>query len=705
MRTAIDPCGHQKGAMLEVYAERIRSRALLKNQAAAAASLLRACRRAALAADPRAQLAIAEIEAVQASAKVALLATQPRDAATYEGAYRDISMEDLVFAWAEALPPGWVGVPTYHAGQRLSPQMENSLAKASSRLHFLPTDLSQGLSEPLCLAADAVVTISSTTAMAALLFGKKAAVTGISPFANWAVSKPEDLDSAPTLTSSEAASVIAFLTHRFSFDHESLMQHPRKLADHLAALASQPDPSAWMLDLRDWTPESAAQLFRFDFCFSPTSENIKGCERTRLSRSLEQQALELDSVRQEWRRAVQERDQLLHQRDEQSQAIEASRSECAALREQAVSETRAAGSLRVALQESVTEADRLKVAFEASQREVTVLMQSSENHLKFAEGIRAELDEERDALSTARAHVENLCGDLAVCRQELSLARQETDRRRAELDAERGALAASRAEVERLSAKPVESRLELSQARRECDEVSARFTALASVCDEQKGRLLEAQATASARAAELRAAVEQSVNAELQVEQLRSQLGNALAASSELEFEVQSMRAGLSSANQRLEACERSLVIVTQDRDLSLQSGRTLQSRVVAAEAARLESEQRAYENERLLREQLSRCDQASIALEEAQRRVPTLQAAVVDANAAHRKAEAALAQAEALSRLQARELTQLRHRLSGMTENFGRMAYLLRCAEQERDMMMPAAIDLNQATPIVAPE
>jgi len=167
-----------------------------------------------------------------------------------------------VYSWAERLPEGWIGVPTYHPGYRLHPAMEAALARSCRRLRFLPDELAQGLTEPLLLAADGMITVSSTTAMTGLLRQKRVIVTGTSPYRGWCCARPEDLENAVPLTPDEATSTLAFLCNRYVHDHGELTRNPALLAELLGAVVRQPDPAAWFMDMSAWSIRNVRSLFQ-----------------------------------------------------------------------------------------------------------------------------------------------------------------------------------------------------------------------------------------------------------------------------------------------------------------------------------------------------------------------------------------------------------------------------------------------------------
>ncbi|MGF6381307.1 putative nucleic acid-binding Zn-ribbon protein [Paraburkholderia atlantica] len=311
-RTAFDPSGHQTMSLLETHAHRISSLPLTPQVRSQALSLLLAIKQTAYVADARGVQVAAALEELRRENRVALLVTQPTDAVTYEGSYQPIELENLLYAWSEALPPGWIGVPTYHGGQQLTEDMEAALAAATPRLRFLPQTLSRGLSEPMLLAADGMVTISSTTAMTGLLFQRRVVVTGRSPYNTWCESDPAKIADAPTLNDDQVASVLCFLTNRLTLSHELLDKKINPLIELMKAVSASEDPVEWFTDISEWTLEKAAELFRFRGCVRNAGSNLQGCLREQLERQLGEATVQRNVFESEWKAAVADRDRLNH---------------------------------------------------------------------------------------------------------------------------------------------------------------------------------------------------------------------------------------------------------------------------------------------------------------------------------------------------------------------------------------------------------
>ncbi len=434
LRTAIDPCGHQSGALLERFRARLGATRLSRRQQGQAARLLQKLQDAAPHAHPDAGPALAALAAIRREGPVALLATQPTDGVTFEGAYHPIELENLVYAWAEALPPGWIGVPTYHPGQRIEPALEQALGKACGRLRFLPGSLAQGLTEALLAEADGLVTISSTSAMTALLFGVPAIVTGRSPFAAWCAHDPGQLASATTLPPDQRVTLLAFLTHRFAYRHDELMAEPGALVSVLRELSQRDDPAEWMLDLSNWDATRAEALFELRGCGSATP--WPGCAHGALQSAVATLTAERDALQAQAGVLREEARQLAQARDALVADVEALR--LAATRSEA--ESRATRDRELALQAELVSARAAAraqdLAQSALQQENSALASSSDALAARAGRLEAELEAGRRALAAAQLDA----GRLEQERAALAAARDAAMQRAAALVLELGDL-------------------------------------------------------------------------------------------------------------------------------------------------------------------------------------------------------------------------------------------------------------------------
>jgi hypothetical protein len=259
-RTAFDPQGHQTNSFIDNRANDICNLSLPPYAETALDETIVRLEQELLR-SPQAASGIDFIRASQKKAKVAILATQPPNWITYEGSYKDIDLEGLLCEWEEQLPPGWIGVPTFHAGYRLPSSLEQHLMSSGRRLQFLPETAAQGVSEPLVAAADALISISSTTSITALLLGKPAIVVGKSPFNAWCGNVISELNEIRPVERTHAKKLLATVCHILSLTTQQISRRPEVLRNLLKARLTDGGSGDWQLDFTTWTPQSLKDHF------------------------------------------------------------------------------------------------------------------------------------------------------------------------------------------------------------------------------------------------------------------------------------------------------------------------------------------------------------------------------------------------------------------------------------------------------------
>lgn len=203
------------------------------------------------------------VGSVREGFNVALMALQPSDWITFEGGYESIAVDSLVMRWSTELPAGWIGIPTYYGSARLSSDMEAQLQKSLGNIRFAPPDLCSGVSELFIPHIDAVVTISSTTAMCALLYGKSAVTLGRTSFSDLGDRRVSELDSAKPMSPGARASVLAFVTNRYCHDLEDFQFKEHYFGTFLDRFNAAEDPEAFFTDMSDWSLERASRVLRY----------------------------------------------------------------------------------------------------------------------------------------------------------------------------------------------------------------------------------------------------------------------------------------------------------------------------------------------------------------------------------------------------------------------------------------------------------
>jgi hypothetical protein len=254
-RTSFDPLGHQVDSLLSGSAEALSQRPVAREKLDQASDIVSRWGASLIFSDMglEARAALRDIRSGHPDHKIAILATQPPDWASYEGAYRPVDLSGLLCQWAEQLPPGWIGIPTFHDRGGLSADMQQALAASNPRLAFLPDPLAVGVSEPLIASADAVVSISSTSSITAILLGKPAVTVGRCALDAWTGKTVADV-AGPPVEPDVAIQLFMFLSHRFSITANQIASRPqalrRKLARHAEGAGSDGE-----IEIENWTAE------------------------------------------------------------------------------------------------------------------------------------------------------------------------------------------------------------------------------------------------------------------------------------------------------------------------------------------------------------------------------------------------------------------------------------------------------------------
>jgi hypothetical protein len=261
-RVYFDPCGHQIGSVLEQAAEQIRGIKVNPAFQSSAMELWKKMMEPNDADQGAVQHVQRAVQALAGDRRVALLVLQPPDWLSWEGCLGDsVPPEALLARWAATLPEGWVGIPLYKPHARLSSALEDSLASEFPNLFPLPAELSSNVAEWLLPVADAVITVSSSVAGHALIYGKQVVVSSRSPLRNLASTNLGVLASpTPSLTPQERLGLLAFLSHRYTLTLAEISNPAGPFRAHLRALLESPDPVEWLLDQSDWTPGRLARL-------------------------------------------------------------------------------------------------------------------------------------------------------------------------------------------------------------------------------------------------------------------------------------------------------------------------------------------------------------------------------------------------------------------------------------------------------------
>lgn len=254
LRMALDPCGHQRNSIIARHTAQILDFVPDEAIAEEALAIWDDEARAVRDADPATPELRGWLDTQVGGAKFAILALQPPDWLSFEGAGASQALEDLIADWLSRLPEGWVGVPTYHVDHKLPVTVQTALAQEFGNVRFLPEHLASGRTELLADTADGMITVSSTSAAFSIISGKPTVVTGVSPF-SWASSgRVEDIAVTPTLGRRQRASLLAFISHRFSRQESDILAGRNVFAGFAEQIGQGLDPVAWCLDPSGWTP-------------------------------------------------------------------------------------------------------------------------------------------------------------------------------------------------------------------------------------------------------------------------------------------------------------------------------------------------------------------------------------------------------------------------------------------------------------------
>lgn len=256
----LDPAGHQSGSLLNTHAAAI----LAARPPAEPDAILDAWEEATRPSDygvARKRELSAHLRAIARGRRIAAFAMQPADWISYEGAYELISPEGLVARWADALPAGWVGVPFFHPTSRFSQSLEHSLASSCQNLGFVREDLAHNALDMAAGLVDALVTISSTTAVTAGIYGARVVVVGKSAFSGiFPARDVSAIDDVEPLRREHRAALLAFLTNRYCHEGAALFAQENDFVNRARAAATHGHDIGFFLDFRDWTADRVSQI-------------------------------------------------------------------------------------------------------------------------------------------------------------------------------------------------------------------------------------------------------------------------------------------------------------------------------------------------------------------------------------------------------------------------------------------------------------
>ncbi|BCI65485.1 hypothetical protein AAJCM20276_01090 [Acetobacter aceti] len=256
-----DPSGHQTASLLHEGASRLQNLVLSKSDADEVLALWQHAVHDRCIEAAEARGLTQWLDSVREDGRpIALLALQPPDWPTYEGAFETIPPDALVMRWLSDLPPHWLAIPTYHPLWRMPPKMENAIAREFPNFRPIPEDLSAGASEPLLPFVDAVLTISSSVGMIGLLDGKCVLTYGRSMLDALTARSPDELSVAPSLAPMQRAAVMAFLSNGYCHDVHDCLDRHGYMGDMWSQIITSTDPARDRFDFSEWSPRAFEKL-------------------------------------------------------------------------------------------------------------------------------------------------------------------------------------------------------------------------------------------------------------------------------------------------------------------------------------------------------------------------------------------------------------------------------------------------------------
>lgn len=176
------------------------------------------------------------------NSKIALIALQPSDWITYDGSYESIPMESILMRCLNELPSDWIAIPSYHPASKLSRATEESIAHEFCNVRFAPHELSFGLSELFLPYIDAVITVSSSVAVSALIMGKVVISLGTAPFKELCTRDIKGIASAIPLDAAARTRILALLSHNYCHSLPDVMNSKNFFGNFLRKYFDEPNP-------------------------------------------------------------------------------------------------------------------------------------------------------------------------------------------------------------------------------------------------------------------------------------------------------------------------------------------------------------------------------------------------------------------------------------------------------------------------------
>ncbi len=196
---------------------------------------------------------------VAAGRKIALIALQPGDTISQDGASGGRSPERVLMESLATLPEGWVAIATCHPIDRAAGKV-SSVSAAGLRQAAQPAVRPQGgaRSDDFITAVDGVICVTSKVG---LLAGKPVVTLGPAAYSTFCETKVSAMGTAPLLERSEIARLLLFLANSYNFTFAEIFQTGHFMHGVFAGLLANADKAPLLVPTDRWTPEALTRLF------------------------------------------------------------------------------------------------------------------------------------------------------------------------------------------------------------------------------------------------------------------------------------------------------------------------------------------------------------------------------------------------------------------------------------------------------------
>jgi hypothetical protein len=256
-----DPIGHQTESLLVSHATEILNRRIGADRSEELQRVWRDLVELRILADERRSTLEAEVRARAQGRKVLLLALQPTDWLTYEGAWRAVSLSGLILGVLERLPSSYCACISYHPLQQLPPEIEELIHREFDNALFLPHPMRANMSELLLPSVDAVATITSSVGVQAALWGKPLVTLGRGQLSGLSRGDVARLEQAEPYSKRERLALFEFLTYRYCQPLWLLLDQPGYFEQFVATLSENQFSPKVFTDTTGWSAHETSIRF------------------------------------------------------------------------------------------------------------------------------------------------------------------------------------------------------------------------------------------------------------------------------------------------------------------------------------------------------------------------------------------------------------------------------------------------------------